>query len=293
MSLHSIRVMAPSTDRSGGYVQWFRRHKILTHRSIQPTSTSAQNLFQFNSAHSVQPNQSLPSQVCVCVCVCVYVCVRCTLRPRGPSGSSRSQQHHHTNTKRHESATHLTDTKRHESATHLTDIMTYNKTSNNKNPNQPHPYPSNPAQGRAQNQSQHTNQTQLLFYNFIYFCHYCLGWDPDLELKVGGECRNPFPIGMIHSAYMYCPDSFIMRLLVFMLCADVGIVKTPATERSRQFAMRQVCDPRYTHAYHQTPGMHDLHAVPYRVAIRLRCGSRFSLQIFCRHTSQGEGDETP
>ena len=49
---------------------------------------------------------------------------------------------------------------------------------------------------------------------------------PDLKFSVGGECRNPFPIGIICSTHMYYPDSFIMRLLVFVICAGVAIVNS-------------------------------------------------------------------
>ena len=59
-----------STDRSGGYVRWFRRHKMLTERSILlgRLSLTSEYFFQLSS----EPTHPLVrARVCVFVCVCV------------------------------------------------------------------------------------------------------------------------------------------------------------------------------------------------------------------------------
>ena len=139
--------------------------------------------------------------VCVCMCACVCACAGCALRPRGPTESSQSQQHH------------LTSTTRRESVTHHTDIINYNIDNNNN----PQPPQSTPIKRHPPTEPKTTPNNQLNLFNFITLTiTICIG-HPNSDWIRRPKLRSD-PIGMIHPTcmncgYIYCGPTY-MRLLV-------------------------------------------------------------------------------
>ena len=120
--------------------------------------------------------------------------------------------------------------------------------------------------------------------------------DPDPEIGIRQRALGSDPIGMIHPTYMYRPDSSIMRLLVYVLCAGVRIIKLMQRDGlDNSHRAYQVSDPRYTHAFpHPTPECMNLHG---RHISRSRRFFDLHVNAFCRsstiHTEGGDESAPP